>query len=84
MVPSAKDLAANGVAFFTCFLPMKMVQSPFFIGMLNMFGLHITQLYPNAVLVTAILSQFCEGFLGMRQSVGFIHPSKREGSNHIT
>jgi hypothetical protein len=84
MVPSAKDLAANGVAFFTCFLPMKMVQPLFFIGMLNMFGLHITQLYPNGVLVTATLSQLCEGFLGMRQSVGFIHPCKLEGRNHIT
>ena len=58
----------NGdVPVFVCFLKMGLVPplSEFFVAVMETYGLHLTQLHPNALLMLSIFAHLCEGFIGV-------------------
>ena len=59
------------VPTFTCFLKMGLVPplSEFFVATMETYGLHLTQLHPNALLTLSIFAHLCEGFVGVMPSV---------------
>lgn len=59
------------IPIFLNFLAIGLVTPfyPFFMAILEHFQIHALHLHPNAMLVLAIFSQLCEGFVGVRLSL---------------
>ena len=69
--PASMQPEDGDVPVFICFLKMGLVLplSEFFVAVMETYGLHLTQLHPNAVLTLSVFVHLCEGFVGVMPSV---------------
>jgi len=71
MKPVSAQPEDGDIPVFTLFLKMGLVPplSDFTVAVMESYGIHLTQLHPNALMLLSIFAHLCEAFVGVMPSV---------------